>query len=220
MLDHVKRDALGDSTAALETRLKHDVHRVATSLLAGAAARPAVPLTALAQLRDFVVLNLRHHHEWEEHALWPCILTAAPDALQRLDRLCNEHRQLEDALAHLASLALTESDVPEDAARAQLKGVAREVRNIVLIHLDNEESLLIPALRNHISPEAWADISQQVIATTPPTAGHLMIGFLDEVGTPAEAEVVLARLPEPVRSMLPAMRRQASEDLSVLRDGS
>jgi hypothetical protein len=44
-----------------------------------------------------------------------------------------------------------------------------------------------------------------------------MVGFLDEVGTPAEVELVLAGLPEPVRPLLPAMRRQAADDLRILR---
>lgn len=56
-----------------------------------------------------------------------------------------------------------------------------------------------------------------MIATTPPVAGHLMVGFLDEVGTPAEVELVLSGLPEPVRPLVPAMRLQAAADLGVLR---
>ncbi|WP_328884830.1 hypothetical protein [Streptomyces sp. NBC_00316] len=43
-------------------------------------------------------------------------------------------------------------------------------------------------------------------------AGHVVVGFLD-VGTLAEAELLLAGQPETVRSLLAAMRLQTTEDL-------
>ncbi|MGI5518987.1 hypothetical protein ACQEXF_62215 [Streptomyces sp. CA-106131] len=59
--------------------------------------------------------------------------------------------------------------------------------------------------------------SQQVIATTPPVAGYLVIDFLDQVGTPDKVHLMLAALPEPVQPLLPAMRQQATADLASLR---
>ncbi|MFE2138112.1 hypothetical protein ACFW9X_33880 [Streptomyces sp. NPDC059466] len=91
------------------------------------------------------------------------------------------------------------------------------VRDVVHDHLTHEEPVLFPALREHVGPAEWQDFAQRVIATTPPVAGHLMVGFLDEVGTPAEVELVLSGLPEPVRPLVPAMRLQAAADLGVLR---
>ncbi|MGW5465504.1 hemerythrin domain-containing protein [Streptomyces sp. NPDC003996] len=211
---------LNDSAAVLETRLAHDVHRVATTLLAEAADRPAVPLRALAQLRDFLVVNLRHHHETEDHDLWPQILSAAPDAAQGLDALTDEHHELDEALDRLAAVAVTDGPGSDEVIRSELHAAADAVRDVVHRHLDHEEPILFPALRAHISPAAWTDFAQRVIATTPPVAGHLMIGFLDEVGTSAEVQLVLKGLPEPVHPLLPAMRSQAVEDLRVLRDGS
>ncbi|HEV2378109.1 MAG TPA: hypothetical protein VGS19_38835 [Streptosporangiaceae bacterium] len=45
---------------------------------------------------------------------------------------------------------------------------------------------------------------------------HLMIGFLDQAGTPQEVEVVLGNLPEPARPLVPAMREQAAATLRSL----
>ncbi|GGT02588.1 hypothetical protein [Streptomyces chromofuscus] len=91
------------------------------------------------------------------------------------------------------------------------------MRDTVHDHLAHEEPVLFPALRDHLSPAEWQDFAQRVIATTPTVAGHLMIGFLDEAGTPAEVELVLEGLPQPVRPLLPAMRLQATDDLRILR---
>ncbi|MFD5567555.1 hemerythrin domain-containing protein [Streptomyces cadmiisoli] len=212
-----------ESSAVVETRLVHEVHRLATTLLAEAAARHSVPLGALAQLRDFLVVNLRHHHETEDHDLWPQIVAAAPGMATALDDLSEEHEELEDALDQLAAVNLSdgETDTTGEAGgagvRTALRDAAEAVRVIVHDHLAHEEPLLLPALRDHVGPAAWQDFAQRVIATTPPVAGHLMVGFLHEAGTPDEVELVLAGLPEPVRPLLPAMRLQAADDLRILR---
>ncbi|MFD9006716.1 hemerythrin domain-containing protein [Streptomyces sp. NPDC059582] len=223
-----------ESTAVVETRLAHEVHRAATTLLAEAALSPSVPLSALAQLRDFLVVNLRHHHATEDHDLWPRIIATAPAAAHELDSLSEEHERLDAALDQLAAVAVNgneaggntsetarpggnDDDTSDATVRAALHDAAVTVRDTVHDHLTHEEPILFPALRDHVSPAEWEDFSQRVIASTPPVAGHLMVGFLDEVGTPAEVELVLSGLPEPVRPLVPVMRLQAATDLGVLR---
>ncbi|MFD8077821.1 hemerythrin domain-containing protein [Streptomyces sp. NPDC059718] len=205
--------------AVIETRLAHEVHRVATTLLAEAAVRPSAPLGTLAQLRDFLVVNLRHHHETEDEDLWPRIVATAPAAADALKELSAEHEALDEGLDRLAAVELSngEGDGQGDGARAALREAAVAVRDTVHSHLAHEEPVLFPALREHITPEYWADFSQRVIATTPPVAGHLMIGFLDEVGSAEEVALMLAALPEAVRPLVPVLRRQAADDLRSLR---
>ncbi|MFF9981030.1 hemerythrin domain-containing protein [Streptomyces erythrochromogenes] len=218
-------DALAHPPAVVETRLVHEVHRLATALLAEAAVDPSVPLPALAELRDFLVANLRHHHETEDDDLWPRIIAAAPAMEGALGALSAEHERLEAALDLLAAVAVGDGEregaaggrTAADPVRAALRDAAAAVRDTVHDHLAHEEPLLLPALRDHVSPAGWQEFAQRVIATTPPVAGHLMIGFLDEAGTPAEVELVLAGLPEPVRPLLPALRLQAADCLRILR---
>ncbi|GLY83754.1 hemerythrin domain-containing protein [Actinoallomurus iriomotensis] len=201
-----------EPVAVIETRLSHDMHRAATSLLVEAAGRPAVPSAALAELRDFLVANLHHHHESEDGLLWPMITTTAPEVAESLAALSTEHDRLDAALDVLAA-----APIGDGADRAALTEAATAVRDLIRHHLEHEEPLLFPALRTHVSPEAWDDFSQKVIATSPPQGAHLMIGFFDETGTPDEVDLVLDRLPEPVRPLIPEMRRQAREALRVLR---
>lgn len=213
----MNNDPLDDPMAVVETRLVHGVHRTATSLLAEAATDRSVPLSSLAQLRDFLVANLRHHHETEDADLWPQIVAADPAAADALDSLSHEHERLDAALDALDAVDMKEGDSEaQDKARDALHVAAREVRDLVHDHLAHEEPILLPALRDHIGTAAWESFSQRVVVTTPPVAGHLMIGFLDEVGKPDDVEKMLATLPEPVRPLLPAMRLQATQDLRVL----
>lgn len=217
----------------METRLTHQTHRLATELLVDAADRPATGTEALTLLRDFVVANLRHHHETEDALLWPQIVAAAPQAQHLLDQLSQEHDRLDDALERLAAVNLTEVDTADgdtktpghrhsqggghSEVRLALREAAVVVRDSVRDHLTHEEPVLFPALRDHLTPAQWATFAHQVIATTPPVAGHLMIGFLDEAGTPAEVESMVAGMPQPIRDLLPLARKQAAEDLRVLR---
>ncbi|MEU6343730.1 hemerythrin domain-containing protein [Streptomyces sp. NPDC046977] len=211
-------NSAAEPMAVIETRLAHEVHRAATTLLAEAALRPSAPLETLAQLRDFLVVNLRHHHETEDEELWPQIVATAPDAAEGLKGLSEEHERLEDDLDRLAAVALTGDDAGAGAgARAELHEAAVAVRDTVHSHLDHEEPILFPALREHVTPEYWAELSQRVIATGPTVAAHLMFGFIDEVGAPDEVEAMMAVLPEPLRPLVPAMRRQAHADLASLR---
>ncbi|MEV1045758.1 hemerythrin domain-containing protein [Streptomyces sp. NPDC049916] len=202
------------SRADVETRLSHGMHRVATSLLVDASDRASVPAENLAVFRDFVVANLRHHHESEDAWLWPMILSAAPEQSQVFDELSREHERLDTALDRLAQ---AEVDGGPRTGRPALRDAAVEVRDSVHAHLEHEESVLFPALRDHITPDRWEAFSRRVIASSPTVAGHLTIGLFEEVGTPEEVRAALATMPEDVSALIPAMKSQAAADLRVLR---
>ncbi|MGV9346929.1 hypothetical protein ACWDSD_19330 [Streptomyces spiralis] len=134
---------------------------MATELLAEAALRSAVPLDAVAQLRAFIVANLRHR----------------------------DHAGIEGVV------------------RAALHAAAVEVRDTVPDRPVDEDPI----------PADWEEFSRRAITGTPPAAGHLMIGLLDEIGSAEEVALVLEGLPESILRLLPDMRRQAANDLHILR---
>ncbi|MFI7612084.1 hemerythrin domain-containing protein [Nonomuraea terrae] len=208
-------NARTEPMSIIETRLTHDFHREATSLLADAARRPGVPLPAVAVLRDFLVAQLHHHHESEDDLLWPRLAAADAQVAAGLAGLSEEHEQLDASLDALAA-----APAQDDGDRAKLAEAASAVRDLVHRHLEHEEPLLFAALRAHMPAEDWAEFSRQVIATSPMDAAHLLIGFFDLVGDPREVELVLAGLPEPARAAVPLMRAQAETDLRVLRAAS
>ncbi len=61
-----------------------------------------------------------------------------------------------------------------------------------------------------------AAFSRATVATSPAEAAHLIVGFLDQAGTPEEVTLVLSGLPEPAQRFVPAMRDQARAALAVL----
>lgn len=201
-----------EPAAITETRLLHKMHRAATSLLADAARRDIAPPAALAELRDFLVATLRHHHESEDGVIWPQLIAADPEAGAGLAELSTEHDALDAALDSLAAVP-----VRDDADRPGLAAAAATVRDLVHTHLEHEEPVLFPALAVHMTDEAWAEFSRAVIASAPPVGLHLNIGFFEQVGTPAELEVVMAYLPEAALAHVPAMSEQARATLAGLQ---
>lgn len=198
-----------EPAAIAETRLLHKMHRAATSLLADAAQRDTVPAGSLAELRDFLVAALRHHHESEDHVLWPQLTAVDPTAGVELADLGPEHDALDAALETLAAVPV--------ADRTRLVPATAHVRDLVCKHLDHEEPVLFPALAAHMPDDDWAQFSRAVISSAPPVAPYLNIGFLEQVGTPEELAVVGANLPPEAVELLPAMREQARAVLDSLR---
>jgi len=194
-------------TAVVHTRLVHDTHRRASTVLAEAAADPAASGAALAEVRDFLVAHLDIHHKAEDNVLWPMIEDRDPGAAQPLARLRGEHDRLEAALEALAAAPI------DEPGRTALVDSAVAVCDLVHVHLDHEEPVLFPALREHLSEQAWEDFARQVRAMTPDVETHLLVGFLEQVGTPEEVEIILRDMPARVRAEL---REQAQETLGRL----
>ncbi len=199
-----------DSPAVAETRLVHQVHRRATSLLADVFSRPSGALDEAAQLRDFVVATLDHHHRSEDTGLWPLLLAAAPNLAGPLAALSDEHERLDAELDALRA-------APVGAIACHTAAVrAAAVRDLVHEHLAHEEPVLFPALREHVSDEAWAEFSARTVATAPPEGIDLMVALLYEVGAEADVELIFRHLPPAGRDQLPSKRAHGLEVLSRL----
>ncbi|MFF3249188.1 hemerythrin domain-containing protein [Streptomyces sp. NPDC002870] len=202
-----------DPLAVTETRVIHDVHRAATSLLADAAARPLTPAAELTELRDFLVAALHHHHQTEDSVLWPLLSATDPDVTAKLTDLSQEHDQLDAALDALAA-----APVPDNRDRAALADAAVAVRDLVHVHLEHEELILLPALRTHMSHEDWSAFAREVMASAPQAGAHLQVAFMELVAAPEELSMILAQLPQPLRDAIPAMSRRAHTTLNTLQN--
>jgi hemerythrin-like domain-containing protein len=195
-------------------KLIHDIHREATSLLAEGAERPSVPSAVLAELRDFVVAALRHHHESEDTMLWPMLQEPYPAVAAGLSELTGEHQRLDAALDTLAA-----AETSPGTGRAGLAAAAAAVRDLVGQHLAREESLTFTAMRA-LTDAQWAQFSLAVMETAPVTGAHLQIGLMEEVGDPDYVATVLAGLPASAAQALPALREQARATLGALRSAA
>jgi hemerythrin-like domain-containing protein len=195
--------------AVVETRLVHDVHRRATTLLTDATAVPGASPDAWGELRDFVVAALHHHHRAEDNDLWPLLVELHPDLGEALAALTLDHEQLDIALEHLANRSL-------DGPNGETGEAASTVRDLVHRHLDREEPILFPAFASVLGDDDWAAFSQRTIASTPDSTKLLMVELLHQVSTDGAVDLLVAQLPPEARAALPATRAQARAVLDAL----
>ena len=192
-----------DAPAVVETRVVHDTHRRATSLLADAAASDGAPTDVRDALRDLVVTMLRHHHRSEDQDLWPTIVTAFPAVTDRFDELSREHDRLDEALDRLAA-----DTTPASTA---------EVRDLLHEHLDHEEAILFPVLRTHVTDAQWTAFSERTVASSPKDGTDLLVGLLHEVAPDQDVALLLRHLPPEAKAGVPALRTAGEQTLDVLR---
>jgi iron-sulfur cluster repair protein YtfE (RIC family) len=197
--------------ATHDTRLAHDLYRRATSLLADASGSGHAANEPLAELRDFVVTDLRYHQKSEDGLVWPLLTSANPGAAEALDALSAEHHLLASALHMLERVIIARP--PE---RGSLARAAQAVRDILHAHLDNEESILMPLLAVHISDSHWARLRRQIAVNAPTEHMHLKLCLLDEVASPTDVADAMSALPPIAGQSNPAIRRRARHALANL----
>jgi hemerythrin-like domain-containing protein len=148
-----------DSPGVRETRVVHEVHRRASTLLVDVLERP-VPPVAAADFCDFVVAMLEHHHASEDQDLWPMLAARAPHLEGALRDLTGEHDQLQAGLDHLGALRIGARPVDgveaaEGPDIALARDRARAVTALLHDHLAHEEPVLFPALDRHVTDKDW-----------------------------------------------------------------
>ncbi|MFE9685403.1 hypothetical protein [Streptomyces sp. NPDC006285] len=207
-----------DSRTVTEARLINETHRVATRLLVNAVRRAAIPDKALSQLKEFVVDSPRHLHDMETQILWPHITKAAPDTKYILAELNLVYERLDIALEHLAGIRPTDTEgawsvtratdlaggrdmsTGQDGTRRTLFEAAVAVRDGLHEYLWHQESILLPMLRDFITPSQWQEFIYRFATSAPPIGRHLM-GITQWASHTRESETGrgsdLRRLPSP-----------------------
>ena len=106
----------------------------------------------------YVVDEIERHHQGEDRVGWPIIVASAGDAVD-LAPLTGDHEELDPLLHHVR--ALTGSLVSELGAAqvvADLAVALRDVRDLLVEHIDEEEREVFPIIRSYVSPadhQAW-----------------------------------------------------------------
>jgi hemerythrin-like domain-containing protein len=198
-----------DSVGVRETRLVHEVHRRATSLLTEVVTRPGPTAAAY---RDFVAAMLEHHHSCEDRDLWPMLLAAAPHLEGALHELTDEHDVLQDRLDELRALPLGTGG--SDGA---IESVAAALRDLVHEHLSHEEPVLFPALDRYMSEAEWDGFSMRAVASAPQDELPFLTAWIHEVGPTADVELIFRQVPPEARVGIPDRRAEGERLLSELR---
>jgi hemerythrin-like domain-containing protein len=185
---------------------------------------PAGDTRRAAQVADHVDLWLglvEHHHEIEDELLWERLVQRVPDELEPLVQLMEDqhggvHQLLEGCPALVSAWRASASTDDGD----RLAGHLTELVVALCEHLEAEESRVLPLMARHISPAEWEEFTERGMESIP--KGMLLAGFgmMLYEGDPEALALEIAKLPPPLRPVLPWLGRRAFRKYAVRVHGT
>jgi hypothetical protein len=81
----------------------------------------------------------------------------------------------------------------------QLAAAIDDVRGVLIEHLEQEESKILPLVREHLTVAEWAELGEQGAAAFPRRKMLIFLGAILEDATPEERKAFLSELPAQAR---------------------
>ncbi|MCP9619242.1 hemerythrin domain-containing protein [Nocardia otitidiscaviarum] len=175
--------------------------RLLTELVAAVAPGDTVRAKVIADhFRDYR-LGLKNHHEGEDELLWPPLLARVDLEADVVLRMQAQHERVEATLAALdTAVPAWEAGAGADE-RDTVVAVLVDHRAVLLEHLDDEETTLLPLAADHISEREWASLGDHLVANTPKLTLLTLFGLVLEEADRSERAKLLGGLPAPVRAI-------------------
>ncbi|GAA2606663.1 hypothetical protein GCM10010399_41980 [Dactylosporangium fulvum] len=149
-------------------------------------------------LREYVG-GLHQHHTAEDELLWPKLLARVDLDAELVLRMEQQHETVSAGL-DLVERRLAGWEPTADAgARDALAEALTRHREDLLVHLDEEESKVLPLVTEHITVAEWQALSEHARSKTPKNRQLFVLGALLEDATPDEKARFLSHVPAPAR---------------------
>jgi hemerythrin-like domain-containing protein len=118
--------------------------------------------TALSKHFTAMMAVLHEHHSGEDDFIWPVVEKENPELADLLEEMEAEHAGLAPAVwaALQAFDAFSAEATAENAAATEDALV--DVVEVLIHHLDHEESAAVPALQEHVDPAVWRGIEKNL----------------------------------------------------------
>jgi hemerythrin-like domain-containing protein len=113
----------------------------------------------------------RLHHPKESQLLFPKVRARCPELAPVLDQLDADHALGEASIRELEHRMLAYEVMGESRRAAFETALARYVDNY-LKHMALEDSTILPAARQHLSADDWAELDKAFDANRDPLTGH------------------------------------------------
>lgn len=112
----------------------------------------------------------RLHHPKETELLFPKIPKTDPVTAQAIAKLDSDHEKSQHAVRELQHLLL-EWEFLGEGDREKFVNAFEKYKQAYLDHMQLEESVVLPAAINHLSPEAWKQIDDAFEQNRDPLTG-------------------------------------------------
>ena len=156
-----------DPDARADTRMMGIVHQAlrrdlgrARTALASTPPPPPVQYRAITDHLLWMMEFLRAHHRSEDDGLFPRVRERDPDAAELLDAMVTDHETIAAAVAEVESAATS----PEPGGSAELQrllAALEHLSDVLLPHLQQEESAVMPAVSGAITNREWRALEKE-----------------------------------------------------------
>jgi hypothetical protein len=182
----INPDAPADRPETAQMVVIHRALRREFGMLPGLFAAPG-DKTLLTRHVRLLLGMLHEHHEAEDELLWPALHARAPLADDLITTMGRQHAAVAEAVGR----------VEREMDEASLK----ELHDVLVEHLDLEESTVLPLIHEHLTVDEWHAPQEHAMKHGPAglTDKLLLAGLVLEDATPREQAWFLSEMPPPAR---------------------
>ena len=138
--------------------LRRDLHRAAITLNANPPP-PRGQQVAIAGHLKWMMSFLHAHHRSEDDGLYPLVRERDPEAAELLDAMDADHRAVASVIAEVEAAASGSAD--EGSPDQRLLAALTSLSNVLLPHLDREETEMMPVVSSVVSESEWRNLEKQ-----------------------------------------------------------
>jgi hemerythrin-like domain-containing protein len=155
--------------------------------------------TLLARHLAWYQAGLTNHHHGEDELLWPLLHERAGVDEAIVTRMERQHVRVADTLARaMATLPAWQVSATSDLRDELVRALSFHCR-VLVEHLDDEESRLLPLAATCLSSPEWAALGEHFVATTPKAQLLIFLGAVLEEATAEERTALLGAMPRVAR---------------------
>ena len=114
-------------------------------------------------------------------------------------RMERQHTQVADTLAEMQQMLPAWQVSAATGRRDRLVSALSSHRRVLIDHLDDEESHLLPLAGRHLTSLEWAALGEHFVATTSKAQLLIFLGAVLEDATPDERSALLGAMPRVAR---------------------
>jgi hypothetical protein len=147
----------------------------------------------------FMLVGLESHHAGEDEFLWPRLATRTPEQADVVARMEEQHHRLHELVTQVAGALDELAADPRQPLCEQVAARLAELCSVLIAHLDEEESTVLPLAAEHLSVAEWEELGKHALAGL--DKKYLLRAFsaLMAIATPQEQRLLLAKAPLPAR---------------------
>ncbi|MEV6342660.1 hemerythrin domain-containing protein [Actinoplanes sp. NPDC051851] len=165
--------------------------------------------------------GLHHHHGVEDELIWPLLHARAQVHDDLVIRMEMQHEALDVTLTTLQGLLPRWEAIAGPADRDALAEALTDHRQVLLDHLGDEETLVMPLVEEHLTTVEWQEVGRRGLENVPRSKVFLALGAILEEATPEERREFLGRVPLAGRMLWRIVgRRRYQRQMAALRGGA